>query len=199
MKTTASESTAVTTLTPDDAAHAISTIVLSFSADPATRWTWPDPHDYLINMPHLAQAFGGAAFSRGGAFAIEGYAGVALWLPPGVQPDEEAMVELVQRTAPESIRDEIFGVFEQMGAFHPAEPHWYLPLIGVDPTHQGKGLGNALMRHALERCDREQVLAYLESSNPRNISLYQRLGFETLGAIQVGSSPRLVPMLRRPR
>jgi len=24
----------------------------------------------------------------------------------------------------------------QMGEFHPTEPHWYLPLIGVDVTKQ---------------------------------------------------------------
>ena len=38
---------------------------------------------------------------------------------------------------------------EQMANYHPREPHWYLPLMGVDPTCQGKGLGSALMRHAL--------------------------------------------------
>jgi ribosomal protein S18 acetylase RimI-like enzyme len=74
-----------------------------------------------------------------------------------------------------------------------------LPLIGVDPAHQGKGLGDALMLHALEQCDRDKLPAYLESTSPRNISLYRRQGFEPLGAIQVGSSPTLVPMLRRSR
>jgi GNAT superfamily N-acetyltransferase len=29
--------------------------------------------------------------------------------------------------------------------YHPAEPHWYLPLIGVDPAHQNNGHGAALM------------------------------------------------------
>jgi len=86
-----------------------------------------------------------------------------------------------------------------MGSYHPTEPHWYLPFIGVDPARQGNGHGSALMEHALTRCDREQKLAYLESSNPRNIPLYQRHGFEVLGTIQVGSSPPLAPMLRRPR
>jgi ribosomal protein S18 acetylase RimI-like enzyme len=97
------------------------------------------------------------------------------------------------------VRDDVFAVFEAMAKYHPTEPHWYLPLIGVDPSHQGKGHGAELMTHALQRCDREQVPAYLEASSPRNISLYRRHGFETLGTIQVGSSPPLVPMLRVPR
>jgi hypothetical protein len=55
------------------------------------------------------------------------------------------------------------------------------------------------MAYALARCDRDHAPAYLESSNPRNIPFYSRHGFEPLGAIQVGSSPTVVPMLRGPR
>jgi len=55
------------------------------------------------------------------------------------------------------------------------------------------------MRHAVRRSDADGVAAYLESSNPRNISLYLRHGFEILGTIQVGDSPTVTPMLRRPR
>jgi GNAT superfamily N-acetyltransferase len=93
----------------------------------------------------------------------------------------------------------VFGVLEQMDAYHPAEPHWYLPMIGVDPARQGKGYGSALLKHALARCDRDDKLAYLESSNPKNIPLYKRHGFELLGTIRVGSSPPLFPMVRKPR
>jgi ribosomal protein S18 acetylase RimI-like enzyme len=90
-------------------------------------------------------------------------------------------------------------VFEQMGSFHPAEPHWYLPMIGVDVPFQNRGYGSALLRHALAVCDRDGVPAYLESSNPRNVPLYQRHGFELMGVIQAGSSPKLFPMVRKPR
>ncbi len=125
-------------------------------------------------------------------------AGAALWLPPGFGPDEETMIALVERTAPDAIKGDIYGVFEEMGKYHPTEPHWYLPLIGVDPSQQGKGIGSALMKHALISCDRDGTIAYLESSNPRNISLYKRHGFDVIGKIQVGSSPTMYPMLRKP-
>jgi ribosomal protein S18 acetylase RimI-like enzyme len=88
-------------------------------------------------------------------------------------------------------------VFEQMGQYHPDEPHWYLPLIGVDPAQQGKGYGSALLKHAFRLCDEDGTSAYLESSNPENIPLYRRHGFEVLGTIQVGSAPPITPMLRR--
>ena len=68
----------------------------------------------------------------------------------------------------------------------------------VDPTSQGRGYGSALLRYALEQIDRTGAPAYLESSNPRNVPLYERHGFKILGRVQAGSSPTVVPMLRRP-
>jgi ribosomal protein S18 acetylase RimI-like enzyme len=189
----------VSVMTPDDENAAIQTIVLAFAADPMARWTWPSAQQYLAAMPRLARAFGGRAFARGSAYATAGYTGAALWLPPGVEPDDDGLNDVMQSTVSESQLADGAAVFEQMAKYHPQEPHWYLPLIGVDPAHQGKGIGDALMAYALDRCDRERVPAYLESSNPRNISLYRRHGFEPVGTIQAGSSPTLVPMVRRPR
>lgn len=55
------------------------------------------------------------------------------------------------------------------------------------------------MKHALRRVDEDRLPAYLESSNPRNISLYERHGFEVVGEIQVGKSPVMTPMIRAAR
>jgi ribosomal protein S18 acetylase RimI-like enzyme len=60
-------------------------------------------------------------------------------------------------------------------------------------------IGAALMTEALKAVDRDGSIAYLESSNPRNISLYERFGFEVIGEIQSGSSPVVRPMLRKAR
>jgi ribosomal protein S18 acetylase RimI-like enzyme len=186
-------------MTASDEGPAVDTVVLAFAADPVARWTWPNAHQYLAAMPKLVRAFGGKAFANESAYCTDEFAGVALWLPPGVHPDEERLGEVIQSTVSSSLLSEVFATFEQMSTYHPQEPHWYLPLIGVDPAQQGKGHGDALMSYALERCDRDRKPAYLESTNPRNILLYRRHGFEPLGTIQTGSSPPLVPMLRAPR
>jgi len=60
-------------------------------------------------------------------------------------------------------------------------------------------IGSRLMKHALLRIDEAGLPAYLESSNPRNIPLYERHGFEVMGEIQVGSSPVVTPMIRAAR
>ncbi len=180
-------------------AAAIDTLVLAFAADPVARWVFPGEHDYLTSFPKFARAFGGAAFSHNSAHCTEDFGGVALWLPPNVHLDEDAVSKLLESEAPDSIRGDLFAVLDQMEQYHPTEPHWYLPLIGVDPAHQRKGCGGALMKHALEQCDRDHLPAYLESTNPRNVSLYQRHGFEALGTIQERASPPLIPMLRKAR
>ena len=191
--------TTIRTAAKSDEGAVIDVIVLAFSSDPAARCSWPDPGVFLRTFPAFARAFGGNAFAHGGAHLADDCAAAALWLPPNVRPDEEALGALMQATVGGQTRSDAFAVLEQMSRYHPSEPHWYLPLIGVDPARQGKGYGSALMRYALAACDRDRALAYLESSNPRNVPLYERHGFELLGIIQVGSFPPVFPMLRKPR
>ena len=101
--------------------------------------------------------------------------------------------------ADSAVQEATDALVEQMGKFHPHEPHWYLPLIGTDPAFQGKGFGADLMAHAIWRCDERGETAYLESSNPANVPFYERFGFKVMGEIQQGSSPTLIPMLREAR
>ena len=175
---------------------AISTIVLGFAADPMTRWVWPDASEYLEVMPRFVKAFGGRAFEHGTADFTEGARAAALWLPPGVEPDDAEMGAIMERALRREIAEDVAVLMKGMAEHHPHEPHWYLPLVAADPNWIGQGLGTLLMKHALRRCDEEGVAAYLESSNPRNISFYERHGFKIVGKIQSGSSPVLTPMLR---
>ncbi|PWV46456.1 acetyltransferase (GNAT) family protein [Chitinophaga sp. S165] len=182
-----------------DQASAICVLTLAFSSDPMARWSLPDPAKYLAIFSSIVKAFGGSAFGKGTAYIASDISGAALWLPPGAKSDEESLKRLFDENTDNSIKKDMQGIFEQMEAFHPTEPHWYLPMIGVDPTHQGAGVGSALMTEALKAVDRDGSIAYLESSNPRNISLYERHGFEVIGEIQSGSSPIVRPMLRKAR
>ena len=186
------------TATAGDEAAVIAILTLAFSNDPAARWTWPEPKVFIEAFPRFAKAFGGAAFAKGTAHRI-GWTGAALWLPPGVEPDEAAMGALMEQTADASTAIDGPKVMQQMASHHPQEPHWYLPMIGVDPAWQGKGFGSTLLKHATDICDRDGVPAYLESSNLANVPLYERHGFEVIGRIQAGGSPVITPMLRKSR
>lgn len=183
-----------------DEAKAIATVALAFGSDPMMRWTFPDPALFFDVAEDVIRAFGGRAFEHGTADTTENFGTVALWLPPGVEPDVEAMMPLFDRApATPERKKEGEAVFEKMDEFHPKYPHWYLPMIGADPIHQGKGYGAALIEYAMQRIDRDRLPAYLESSSPSNVPFYERYGFKVMGIIQQGSSPQLTPMLRPAR
>ncbi len=182
-----------------DRRRGVASLTLAFVADPVMRWAWSDPYRYATYWPRFAEAFGGRAFDHGTVHGLEDSLAVALWLPPGVGPDETTVMGLMSESTEDQILHDIHGVFEQMGELHPSTDHWYLPLIGVDPVAQGRGLGSALLRHALETCDRDGLPAYLEATSPRNRDLYECHGFNVVGVIQAGSSPQLWAMLREPK
>lgn len=174
------------------------TLLLSFSADPCVRYIFPKPSDFRAGWPAFVMAMGGRGIDHGAAFVTEDGAAASLWLPPGVEPDLEAMLGVLANVPPE--RGAVLGqVGEQMRAYHPDAPHWYLAAVGVDPARQGEGLGSAMIKEGLRLCDAQGLPAYLESSNPRNIPLYERHGFEVIGLVQPEDYPPLYPMLRTAR
>lgn len=188
----------VKTAKESDEAGVIDVLKIAFVADPATRWVWPDPQKYLSHFSSFAKAFGGKAFAYESAHYVGNYSGAALWLPPNVYHDADLLTALLQSSGSDESKKDGPEIFEKMSRYHPHEPHWYLPLLGVDPLHHGKGLGSALIQHVIGMCDRDNKFAYLESSNPKNIQFYERHGFKLLGTIQVNTSPPIFPMLRKP-
>jgi len=178
--------------------HAIAKLVLAFATDPVARWMYDDPHQYLLYVPRLFRALGTSSFeARAAQRTTDGL--VALWLPPGVHGDEGPLEAVIAESVAGEKQAEVGSVFERTEHYRPAEPHWYLSLIGVEALHRNKGCGAALLQHGLRQCDREHRAAYLWSSNAQNISLYQRHGFEIVNTIQAGSSPCIFPMLRQAR
>ena len=180
-----------------DADRALGTLTRAFRADPPCRWLFPEEVAFERHFPALALALGAASFRDGTATVLQG--GAALWLAPDAAPDEEAIGALVAEALPEHRHADAFAVFAAMEARHPAEPHWYLPMVGVEPDRQGSGLGTALMRPVLDICDRTVVPAYLEATTGRSRALYERLGFRVTATIREGGCPPLWCMLREPR
>lgn len=179
--------------------HAVATLVLAFGTDPVARWMYGDPRQYLRHIPRLFRALGASAFEAGTAERTNEGLGVALWLPPGIHGDDAPLEAVIAGSTGGEKQAEVTAVFERTEHYRPTEPHWYLSLIGVEALHRNKGCGTALLQHRLRHCDREHLRAYLWSSNPLNVSLYERHGFEILDTIQVGSSPSIFPTLRHAR
>jgi ribosomal protein S18 acetylase RimI-like enzyme len=67
------------------------------------------------------------------------------------------------------------------GANKPDPPFHYLQFLAVHPLHQGTGLGRQLVVHGQERAAAAGQGVHLESTNPRNLSFYESLGFRLVG------------------
>jgi GNAT superfamily N-acetyltransferase len=183
---------------PGDLHKAIATLELAFAADPVMRWFWPDPAVYRATFAKFVGAIAEGAFGQGTALWLDDARAVALWLPPGVGGDDDALVQIMLESVDPGLLADLSTFADIVREHHPVVDHWYLPVTGVDPFVQGKGLGSTLLRHALARCDLDGLPAYLEASTVRSRLLYERFGFRELGVIQVGTSPSVWPMLRDP-
>ena len=139
----------------------------------------------------------------GNSYTVGEAEGGALWLSPGAYPPGPwQQLRMLPgfahvfgvRALPRAMRD-----LGQMESIHPKRvPHWYLGFLGIEPSKQGRGLGSALMQPVLERCDADRLPAYLETSNPANLPLYQRHGFEVIAECDIGDGPHIWGMLREP-
>ena len=179
--------------------RAFDTLVLAFTADPVIRWLYPEASDYLTHFPKFLAAFGGKAFAEKTVWRLDEFSAVALWLPPRVDADGDAIVTVLKETVAPKQHEDAFAVLGQMDDAHPSFPHWYLAWFGVDGAVQGTGLGGTLMEHCLKIVDEDHLPAYLDSPNPRNTSFYARYGFDVTSEAQAGGCPPVVSMLRPAR
>ena len=189
----------VTPASEADHERIIDTLLLAMAADPVTRFMAPDAATYLggrrtVGLLVMASIrAGGACLAHAGDGLC---AAASLWFPPTrAEPDDEELGDPM-RTVPARRRETAVAVSEAVKGYHPDEPHWYLALVGADPPFQGQGLGAALLTHTLKQCDEGGHVAYLESSSPRSLSLYERHGSEAIGEIRIGECPVVYPMVR---
>ena len=129
----------------EDYDRSVASLVVAFICDPFIRWMFPDSKQYLHYFPLVLKYFAGRAFEHSSAYRSTDFKAAAMWLPPGVSPDEEALGAVMSEGVSPELQQEVFGVLEQVGAGHPQGPHWYLPAIGVEPLSQGKGYGSTLL------------------------------------------------------
>jgi ribosomal protein S18 acetylase RimI-like enzyme len=179
--------------------EAVGTLAVAFAADPVIRWLLPDGARYVTHFPRLLRLVGDVSAGAGAVDTMGNGAGAALWIAPGTRLPEEEFAGLLRQSVEATRLDDAFALLEQMDQYHPEQPHWYLPFIGVDPLHQGRGHGSALLRTSLARCERDGLPAYLEASSPRNRALYERHGFDVVAEVRVADCPPLWPMWRAAR
>jgi ribosomal protein S18 acetylase RimI-like enzyme len=166
--------------TSQDRPAVVATLARAFHDDPVMKWLFP----WDERRPEILAAFFDVAmrlYLRNDEVELYGESvGAALWAPPGkwrVGPLE--MMRSMPRLLPVMRSRALRGmqVMTHVEKHHPHQPHRYLAVLGTEPEHQGEGIGSVLLRSMLERCDRDRVPAYLESSSEGSKRLYLRHGF----------------------
>lgn len=174
----------------------------AFDDDPVMEWLFPDPR----KRPRWTRAFFGTRarqlLSQEEVWTTADGSGAALWAQPERwRQTLRETLEMLRKIGPGVGRRTVRGLhgLHRVEHRHPDEPHWYLAVLGVDPSVQGNGLGSALLAPVLQSCDADGVPAYLESSKERNIAFYARHGFRVTEEMRMPKGPPLWLMWRDPR
>ena len=163
-----------------DAAAAL--LAHAFSDDPATAYLIPDPAQVIPIMKAFFEACLRNGLEHGQVFALDDpLRAVAIWhvidndhveMP---EPDVSGMLSMLDE--PSQYRWLL--VLGSMGEVHQRlmrQPHTYLPVVGVEPEQQGRGLGSAMLAPLLASSQAQGLPCYLETFNPLNLPLYERHG-----------------------
>ena len=179
------------------------TMARAFADDPVWRWLVPDDRRWDGRAPAWFTADAGNRMKLGHVYTVDGVQGACQWQPPGQYKPTVSDFFGVLPASLALFRGDVLKAtryLARMEKLHPSEPdHWYLAMIGTHPDHQGKGIGSALLQPILERCDREEVPAYLESSKESNVPFYARHGFALREPMETEGGPTIYPMWRDPR
>jgi GNAT superfamily N-acetyltransferase len=188
-------------------ARAISRLLSrAFYDDPVATFLFPDRTTRTDLLNRFFDLQLGRNYLRRGVVSTTAVGdGAALWMPPGAPPP--TLIERLVHTGfgfrlgeRRAAAHRLTSLLERR---HPKESHWYLGALGVEPDHQGQGIGTSLLQEMLVVCDAKRQGAYLEASRPESARLYGRLGFdlvELLDPTMVGiDGPELYLMYRKGR
>lgn len=192
-------------VTPGGLPQAAGVLARAFIDDPMVRWPLGGRLDHPMELEARLTTFF-TEINRGSVdmemmWATEDGRGVVVWLAPHATASfEEDDLEMRPRIEP--LTDDggaRYAVFWDWIASHvPEEPTWFLDQIGVEPGHQGEGIGAALIEHGLAMARASGQPAFLETGNVRNVAYYERFGFEVVSDGDAPGGGPHIWFMRRP-
>ena len=182
----------------------VDTISLAFHHDPVWSWAFPDAERRPVAFRRWWRLFVESMWPQGFTWTTDNAEAVAVWaVPNGLELTRAA------EAAIPGLFEEFLGarapvVLEALLQFESAhphdEPHYYLSFVATHDDHRGRGIAEQLLAENLALIDAEHLPAYLESSNPKNLTRYGRLGFEPRDEFRMGGDgPTVTTMWRLAR
>ncbi|MGW0962189.1 GNAT family N-acetyltransferase [Streptomyces gelaticus] len=159
----------------------VDTLTTAFFHDPLWGPAFPDPEHRAAQTAPMWRLYATSALRYSWLLVTQNAEAAAVWIPPGADeltPREAAgLKDLLERAASPAVARTVLDIADRFEAARPAEPHFYLTLLATHDRHRGHGLGMRLLADSLERVDALGAPAYLESSNPANLTRYASVGF----------------------
>ena len=183
-------------------ARIVACLSRAFEDDPVSRFLFPRDRSRLSRLVGFYREVIRSTLPEGVVYTDPAVRGAAIWRAPSPPTvgrmralrDGLRMLLVLRRAVSRALQLE-----QAISTARPREPHWYLAILGTEPSHQGRGVGSALIEPVLRRCDSEGLPAYLESSKEENIPFYQRHGFRVTQVLTIPDGPTLWSMRRDPR
>jgi ribosomal protein S18 acetylase RimI-like enzyme len=175
----------------------------AFADDPMMAWIYPNPGTRFAHIEAFMRAALDIGFPHGHVYAAGANTAAAIWAPPDVDLfDDQAITNLFGLLS-EQLGTRAAEVGTGLGSIaehHPHHtPHFYLFVLGTARAAQSSGIGSQMLHEILDRCDRQSLGVYLESSNIRNVPFYERHGFNVLTEVKLSEEFVARPMWRNPR
>jgi GNAT superfamily N-acetyltransferase len=188
---------------PRDSDEVVSILVGAFHDDPTWSWAFPDPALRPEQHKRLWRLFVDGAMRFPWVWLTKGNTATSVWIPPQeteFSDEQEAALEpaIVEMLGPKASR--VLHALEMFDQAHPrGVPHYFLSLLATVPEHRGHRYGLRLLTENLRQIDEAGMPSYLEASNPANVPLYMRHGFEVLDSFTVPEGgPEVFTMWRAP-
>jgi ribosomal protein S18 acetylase RimI-like enzyme len=198
--------TAPVPLAPSQIEDAAEVLVRAFADDPGLHFVLPEHAEREWLGPSLARAAVRYSLRCGAPLVTPGAVrGVALWFPPEAPlPTAADLNESGVAAVPEQIGPDAWRRFKRLldhvDVLHPRyapERHWYLAMLGVDPSWQRHGIGESLMQPVFAAAEREGHCCYLEAPTADNARYYERRGFRVVAETEVPESGVHLWLMRR--
>jgi len=171
----------ITVATADDRARVVTSLIAAFPKDPVLRYLFPEEESHA----QYAGAFFGHLFDKrvqmGTIWTIERGASTAIWEPPtsgNGSPDDSLAAQL-----PADAFARVRAYDQAVHAALPSSPFWYLGVLGTHPDSAGRRWGHAVMAAGLSRAAADGLPALLETSNPANVEMYRRAGWQVVRTV----------------